>query len=68
MEMTEQQRCLKFHKYKDCENDDDLGYTDTIKHKIKTIDDKAIKIPHRRIPPNQMEESGNILRNYLSKK
>jgi hypothetical protein len=37
-------------------NDLDLGYTDIVKRRIRTIDDKSIAIPHRRIPPNQMEE------------
>ena len=39
-----------------CKNDLDLGYTDIVKHRIRTTDDKPIAIPHRRIPPNQMEE------------
>jgi hypothetical protein len=39
-----------------CKNDLELGYTDIVKHRIRTTDDKPIAIPHRRIPPNQMEE------------
>lgn len=54
-----------FYKYKDCfcVNDDDLGYTETIKHKIETVTDQPIKVPHRRIPPYQMEE----VRQHISK-
>ena len=46
------------HKYKDCfcVDEDDLGYTETIKHKINLMHDQAIKVPHRRIPPHQMGE------------
>ncbi|CAC5380158.1 unnamed protein product [Mytilus coruscus] len=39
-----------------CKNDLDLGYTDIVKHRILTTDEKPIAIPDRRIPPNQMEE------------
>jgi hypothetical protein len=39
-----------------CKNDLVLGYTDIVKHRIRTTDDKPIAIPHRRIPSNQMEE------------
>ena len=47
-----------FHKYKDCfcVDDDDLGYTETVKHKINLMHEQPIKVPHRRIPPHQMEE------------
>jgi hypothetical protein len=30
-----------------CKNDLDLGYTDIVKHRIRTTDDKPIAIPHR---------------------
>jgi transposase InsO family protein len=47
-----------FHEYKDCfcQDGDDLGYTDAIRHKIPTVDDIPVRIPHRRIPPHQMSE------------
>jgi hypothetical protein len=32
-------------------DDDDLGYTDLIKHEIQTTNDKAIKQPDRWVPP-----------------
>lgn len=32
----------------------DLGRTQTIKHNIRTTDDVAISIPHRRLPPSQI--------------
>ncbi|CAC5402838.1 unnamed protein product [Mytilus coruscus] len=39
-----------------CKNDLDIGYTDIVKHRILTTDEKPIAIPHRRIPTYQMEE------------
>lgn len=54
-----------FYKYKDsfCTSEDDLGYTETIKHTITTVNDHPIKVPHRRIPPHQMDE----VRQHISK-
>ena len=45
-------------KYRDVFSlsEDDLGYTTTITHKIVTTDNVPIKVPHRTIPPHQMEE------------
>ncbi|CAB3982687.1 Retrovirus-related Pol poly from transposon [Paramuricea clavata] len=37
-------------------SDDDIGYTETVKHKIRTEDDIPITQPCRRIPPNQYQE------------
>jgi hypothetical protein len=47
-----------FHEYKDCfcQDGDDLGYTEAIRHKIPTVDEIPIRVPHRRIPPHQMAE------------
>ena len=47
-----------FHRYKDsfCLDDDDSGYTETVKHTIPTVSYMPIKLPHRRIPPHQMDE------------
>ena len=46
------------HRYQDCfcVDDDDLGYTETIKHKINLLHEQPVKLPHRRIPPHQMGE------------
>ena len=35
---------------------DDIGYCDAIPHQIVTVDDRPIRVPHRRIHPNQWEE------------
>jgi hypothetical protein len=47
-----------FHEYRDCfcQDGDDLGYTEAIRHKIPTVDEIPVRIPHRRIPPHQMSE------------
>ena len=37
-------------------DEDDLGYTTTVTHKIQTVDELPVKVPHRTIPPNRMEE------------
>lgn len=57
-EEQEKQAVRLFYKYKDCfcQDDDDLGYTDLIKHRIQTKDEIPIKVAHRRIPPHQIEE------------
>ena len=38
------------------EDDEDLGFTDTVKHRIITTDDVPVRQPYRRIPPTQLEE------------
>ena len=37
-------------------SDDDIGYTETVKHKIRTEDDIPVTQPYRRISPNQYQE------------
>ncbi|KAK3526080.1 hypothetical protein QTP70_014642 [Hemibagrus guttatus] len=36
--------------------DEDLGYTDQVKHEIHLTDDAPVAQPYRRIPPTQFEE------------
>ncbi|KAJ8008775.1 hypothetical protein DPEC_G00081920 [Dallia pectoralis] len=36
--------------------DEDLGYTDKVKHAIHLIDDAPVTLPYRRIPPTQYQE------------
>ena len=35
--------------------EDDLGYTDQVKHKIRMQDDTPVTLPYRRIPPSQYD-------------
>ena len=37
-------------------SDDDLGYTETVKHTIRTTDEIPITQPYRRLPPSQNQE------------
>ena len=44
-------------------DDDDLGFSDPVEHKIVTTDERPIKTPHRRVPPHQWQE----VRDYIQK-
>ena len=37
-------------------DDDDIGLCKLVEHKIDLIDERPIKIPHRRVPPHQWDE------------
>ena len=37
-------------------SDDDLGFNDSVQHKILTTVKVPVKLQHRRIAPNQLEE------------
>ena len=59
VELTLSQKHQKlFHDYQDCfcKDDDDLGFTETVQHRIPTVDEVPVKVPHRRVPPHQMQE------------
>ncbi|CAC5396906.1 unnamed protein product [Mytilus coruscus] len=49
-----------FHK-----SEDDIGFCNKIEHHIPTTDNIPVKIPHRRIPPNQWSEVREYLQNAL---
>ena len=44
---------------------DDIGYCDAIPHQIVTVDDRPIRVPHRRVHPNQWEEVKAHLEKWL---
>ena len=56
---------LKKHSDAFCKDDSDLGHSSLIKHSIKLTDDVPIRVPHRRIPPNQLEEVKQHIRKLL---
>lgn len=61
VDFTEKQKAqfdafLKKHSDAFCQNDSDLGHSSLVKHSIKLTDEIPIRVPHRRIPPNQLEE------------
>ena len=45
--------------------DDDLGYTETVKHRIRTEDDIPVAQPNRIIPPNQYQEVNDHIQKLL---
>ena len=55
------------HKHKNVfsMNEDDLGYTDIIKHRILTTDEVPIKLQDRRIPPHLQPEVRRELQKWL---
>ena len=55
-------------KYKDMfvTDDDELGYTETVKHKIFTTDDIPVNQPFRRIPPGRYQEAKEHIQKLLS--
>jgi transposase InsO family protein len=55
------------HKHKDVfsRNEDDLGYTDVIKHKIYTTDEIPVKLADRRVPPPLQPEVRKELQKWL---
>ncbi len=44
-------------------SEDDIGYCAEVKHRINTVDDVPVKVPHRRIPPHQWGE----VREYIDR-
>lgn len=46
---------------------DDLGYTDRVKHEIPVMDNIPVSQPYRRIPPNQFEEVRKHISGLLKK-
>ncbi|CAC5423147.1 unnamed protein product [Mytilus coruscus] len=66
-EEQEQQVRNLIIKYKDTfsKSEDDIGFCDKIEHHILTSDNIPVRIPHRRIPPNQWSEVREYLQNAL---
>ena len=60
---------LLLAKYKDMfvTDDDEPGYTETVKHKIFTSDDIPVNQPFRRIPPGQYQEAKEYIQKLISK-
>ena len=44
-------------------DEDDIGFCDLVEHHIITDDDRPVKVPHRRVPPQQWPE----VRDYIQK-
>ena len=48
-------------------NEEDLGFTDKVQHRIRVKSNQPIALPFRRIPPQQLDEVGKHLRDLLKK-
>ena len=59
-----------FYRYSDVfsKSDTDVGYTTTIKHRIRTVDDIPINQQYRRIPPTQYNEVKEHIQKLLENK
>ena len=57
-------------KYRDvfCWSDDDLGYTETVKHHINLTDSEPVKLAPRRIPPHLMRDVKEHIKKMLRQK
>ena len=55
------------HKYKSVFSlsEYDLGYTDLVKHRIRTYDEVPIKQPDRRVPPHLHDDVKKVLQEWL---
>ena len=49
-------------------NEDFLGYTKTVTHKIPTVDQVPMKVPHRSFPLNRREEVRQHVEKLLRQK
>ena len=58
-----------FSRHKDVflHNDLDIGYSNTVTHRIETTDDAPVTAPYRRIPPSQYEEVKKHIQDLLDK-
>lgn len=56
---------LRKHRETFSKDDNDLGYTEAVKHAIKLKDDVPIRLPHRRIPPHQIDEVKQHIKKLL---
>ena len=56
-------------KYKDVfsMHDNDIGFTDAVKHRISTTDSIPIKQPDRRVPPSLVPEIRKVLQEWLKR-
>ena len=60
-------KLLQNHAHLFVEDDDDLGYTDGVKHQIHTVNDVAVNQLYRRIPPSEYQSVKNHIQKLLDK-
>ena len=62
------QRLLNQHRNVFATDDNDLGYTDRVQHRIPVKDDIPVAQPYRPIPPRQFDEVRDHIQGLLAKK
>ena len=62
------QALLNRYAHRFTKDDDDLGYTDVVKHRVHTTDDAPVAQPYRSIPPNQLQEVKEHIKGLLAQK
>ena len=60
-------KLLQNHAHLFVDDDDDLGYTDRVKHQIHTVNDVPVNQPYRRIPPSEYQSVKNHIQKLLDK-
>ena len=60
-------KLLKKHSEVFAVDDDDLGYTENVRHRIRTTDDIPVAQPYRRIPPSQYQEVKEHIQKLINK-
>ena len=58
---------LRSHQQVFAQDDDDVGLTQTVKHRIYTTDESPVKAANRRIPPPQFDEVKTHIRDLFHK-
>ena len=58
---------LRSHQQVFAQDDDDVGLTQTVKHRIYTTDESPVKAAYRRIPPPQFDEVKTHIRDLFHK-
>lgn len=62
------QALLDKYAHSFAQDDNDLGYTDAVQHRIPTVDDVPVAQPYRSIPPNQLQEVKEHIKGLLAQK
>ena len=58
---------LRSHQQVFAQDDDDVGLTQTVKHRIYTTDESPVKAAYRRVPPPRFDKSKHTLRISFTK-
>jgi hypothetical protein len=61
------QHIIDKHRAAFVQDDLDLGYTDAVHHRLRTTDNVPVALPYRRIPPHQLKEVQDHIKELLAK-